>query len=94
MMVIQQTVLKAMMNVFSALIIEDYCPKLEFEDGSLTLWTEDASCEAVLVVNRSRSLFGEQVFSLEIVPGEGERYLAEMVADEVVEIVKGGVNDE
>lgn len=86
---IQQTVAKAMMNVFSALIVEGYCPKLEFEDGSLTLWTEDASCEALLVVNRSRSLFGERVFSLEIVPGEDESYLAEMVADEMVNIVKG-----
>lgn len=86
---IQQTVVKAMMNVFSALIVEDYCPKLEFEDGSLTLWTEDASCEALLVVNRSHSLLGERVFSLEIVPGEDGRYLAEMVADEIANIVKG-----
>ena len=94
MMDIQQVAVKAMMNVFSALIIEDYCPKLDYEGGSLTLWTEDASCEAVLVVNRSRSLFGERVLSLEIVPGEGERYLAEMVADEVVEVVKRSANDE
>jgi len=89
MMDIQQVAVKAMMNVFSALIIEDYCPKLEFEDGSLTLWTEDASCEAVLVVDRSQSLFGERVFSLEVVPGEGESYLAEMVADEIVSLIKG-----
>ena len=86
---IQKVVVKAMMNVFSTLIVEDYCPKLDYEDGSLTLWTEDASCEAVLVVNRSQSLLGERVFSLEIVPGEDERYLAEMVADEMVDIVKG-----
>lgn len=86
---IQQVAVKAMMNVFSALLIEDYCPKLEFEYGSLTLWTEDASCEAVLVVYRSHSLFGERVFSLEIVPGEDEPYLAEMVADEMANIVKG-----
>lgn len=86
---IQQVAVKAMMNVFSTLIIEDYCPKLEFEDGSLTLWTEDASCEAVLVVNRSRSSFGERVFSLEVVPGEGESYLAEMVADEMLSLIRG-----
>lgn len=86
---IQQVAVKAMMNVFSALIIKDYCPKLEFEDGSLTLWTEDASCEAVLVVNRVRSSLGERVFSLEVVPGEGESYLAEMVADEFVTILRG-----
>ena len=85
---IQQVTVKAMMNVFSALIIEDYCPKLEFEDGSLTLWTEDASCEAVLVVNRARSSLGERVFSLEVVPGEGESYLADMVADEIVSLIK------
>ena len=86
---IQQVAVKSMMNVFSALIIEGYCPKLEFEDGSLTLWTEDASCEAVLVVDRSQSLFGEHVFSLEIVPGEGESYLAEMVADEMLSLIRG-----
>ena len=86
---IQQVAVKAMMNVFSTLIVEGYCPKLEFEDGSLTLWTEDASCEAVLVVNRSRSSFGERVFSIEAVPGEGESYLAEMVADEMVSLIKG-----
>ena len=86
---IQQVVVKAMMNVFSKLLIDDYCPKLEYEDGSLVLWTEDASCEAVLLVDRSQSLFGERVFSLEIVPGDGESYLAEMVADEIVSLIKG-----
>lgn len=90
---IQQVAVKAMMNVFSTLIIEGYCPKLEFEDGSLTLWTEDASCEAVLVVNRVLSKFGQRVFSLEVVPGEGESYLAEMVADEFVAILRGGDDD-
>lgn len=90
---IQQVAVKAMMNTFSTLIVEDYCPKLEFEDGSLTLWTEDASCEAVLVVNRVRSSIGERVFSLEVVPGEGESYLAEMVADEFVAILRGGDGD-
>lgn len=86
---IQSMVNKAMTNVFIHLIDEGYCPKLECEDGALTLWTEDASCEGVLLVNRNRTAFGERVFSLEIVPGEGESYLAEMVADEVSSIIKG-----
>lgn len=85
---IQSMVNEATMNVFTNLVDEGYCPNLEFEDGSLVLWTEDASCEAVLIVDRKRTVFGEHVFSLQICQGEGESYLAEMVADELVEVIK------
>lgn len=85
---IQSVANEAMMNTFSNLVDEGYCPTLECENGSLVLWTEDASCEAVLFMNRKRTGFGEHVFSVEVVQGEGESYLAEMVADEMVNIVK------
>ena len=91
---IQSVANEATMNVFSNLVDEGYCPNLGFEDGSLVLWTEDASCEAVLIVNRKRTGFGERVFSLEIVQGEGESYLAEMVADEIVNVIKEVSNNE
>lgn len=80
---------KAMMNVFDTLIDEDYSPSIEFEGNSLTLWTEDSSAECVVIINRKRTVFGEHVFSLQVIPGEGETYVAEMVADEIVNIIKG-----
>lgn len=89
---ISRIVRDATINVFSNLIDEGYSPKLEFEDNSLTLWTEDSSAETVVVINRKRTAFGEHVFSLQVIPGEGETYIAEMVADELVMSLKG--NDE
>lgn len=80
---------EATMNVFASLIDEGYSPKLEFEDNSLTLWTEDSSAETVAIINRMRTAFGEHVFSLQVIPGEGETYVAEMVADEIVSILRG-----
>lgn len=84
-----QVVRTATMNVFSTLIDEGYCPRLEFEGNSLTLWTEDSSAEAVVIINRKRTGFGEHVLSLQVIPGEGESYVAEMVADEIVNVIKG-----
>lgn len=85
---IQSVANEAMMNTFSNLVDEGYCPTLECENGSLVLWTEDASCETVLIMNRKRTGFGEHVFSTQVCQGEGESYLAEMVADEIAEIIK------
>ena len=89
MMDINRTVHEATVNVFTNLIDEGYSPTLEFEDNSLTLWTEDSSAEAIVIVNRKQTSFGEHVFSLEVIPGEGETYVAEMIADEIVSIIKG-----
>lgn len=87
---IAQITRKAMMNVFDTLIEEDYSPSMEFEGGSLTLWTENSSAECVAIINRKRTGFGEPVLSLQVIPREGESYVAEMVADEVVRLIKGG----
>lgn len=86
---IKRTIREATMRVFSKLIDEGYSPKLEFKDNSLTLWTEDSSAETVAVINRKRTTFGEHVLSLQVIPGEGEAYVAEMVADEIVRGIKG-----
>lgn len=80
----------AITNVFNNLIEEDYSPSMEFEGNSLTIWTEDASAEFVAIVNRKRTGFGEHVLSIQAVQGEGESYLAEMIADEFVTILRGG----
>nr|DAK26850.1 MAG TPA: hypothetical protein [Caudoviricetes sp.] len=94
MMDIEQVTRKAMMNVFDTLIEEDYSPSMEFEGNSLTIWTEDASAEFVAIINRKRTGFGEHVLSIEAVQGEGESYLAEMIADEFVNILRGGDDNE
>ena len=86
---IQSVANEAMMKTFSNLVDEGYCPTLECENGSLVLWTEDASCEVVLLMNRKITGFGEHVFSVEVIQGEGESYLAEMVADEMTSLIKG-----
>ena len=86
---VNRTIREATLNVFANLIDEGYSPKLEFEDNSLTLWTEDSSAETVAIINRKRTAFGEHIFSLQVIPGEGETYVAEMVADEIVRLIKG-----
>ena len=79
----------AITNVFNNLIEEGYSPSMEFEDNALTIWTEDSSAEFVAIINRKRTGLGEHVLSIEAVQGEGESYLAEMIADEFVSILRG-----
>lgn len=71
-------------------IDEDYSPSMGFEGNSLKIWTEDASAE---FVNRKRTGFGEHVLSIEAVRGDCESYLAEMIADEIVDILMGDNDD-
>ncbi len=92
-MEINKVIREATMNVFVNLIDEGYSPTLEFEGDSLTLWTEDSSAETVTIINRKRTAFGEHVFSLQVIPGEGETYVAEMVADEIVSVIKGDCDE-
>ena len=90
---IEQITRKAITNTFNTLIDEGYSPSMEFEGNSLTIWTEDASAEFVAIVDRKRTGFGEHVLSIEAVQGDGESYLAEMVADEFVDILRGDNDD-
>lgn len=89
---IEQVTRTAITNTFNTLIEEGYSPSMSFEGNSLTIWTEDASAEFVAVINRKRTGFGEHVLSIEAVQSTGESYLAEMIADEFVNILRG--NDE
>lgn len=86
---IEQVTRTAITNTFNTLIEEGYSPSMEFEGNSLTIWTEDASAEFVAIINRKRTGFGEHVLSIEAVQGEGEPYLAEMIADELVSVLRG-----
>ena len=90
---IEQVTRTAITNTFNTLIEEGYSPSMEFEGNSLTIWTEDASAEFVAIINRKRTGFGEHVLSIEAVQGEGESYLAEMIADEFVDILRGDNDD-
>lgn len=89
MMDIEQVTRTAITNTFNTLIEEGYSPSMAFEGNSLTIWTEDASAEFVAIINRKRTGFGEHVLSIEAVQSGGESYLAEMIADEFVSIVRG-----
>ena len=86
---IEQVTRTAITNTFNTLIDEGYSPSMEFEGNTLKIWTEDASAEFVAIINRKRTGFGEHVLSIEAVQGEGESYLAEMIADEFVAIIRG-----
>lgn len=86
---IEQVTRTAITNTFNTLIDEGYSPSMEFEGNSLTIWTEDASAEFVAIINRKRTGFGEHVLSIEAVQGDGESYLAEMIADEFVSFIRG-----
>ena len=90
---IEQVTRTAIMDTFNTLIDEGYSPSMGFEDGSFTICTEDASAEFVAIINRKRTGFGEHVLSIEAVQGEGEPYLAEMIADEFVAILRGDNGD-
>lgn len=89
MMDIEQVTRKAVTNTFNTLIDEGYSPSMAFEGDSLTIWTEDASAEFVAIVDRKRTGFGEHVLSIQAVQGGDESYLAEMIADEFVAILRG-----
>lgn len=61
--------------------------------NSLTISTEDASAEFVAIVNRKRTGLGERVLSIEVIEGDVESYLAEMIADEFMNILMGDNDD-
>ena len=90
---IEQVTRTAITNTFNTLIDEGYSPSMAFEGNSLTIWTEDASAEFVAIVDRKRTDFGEHVLSIEAVPGGDESYLAEMIADEFVSVLRGDDDD-
>lgn len=63
-------------------------PSLEAEDGDLTLFCEEGSAALCLWVHRQQVGSGEVALSLVALPGEGKGWVAELVADCVVEVIK------
>ena len=92
-MTIERVMRTAITNTFNTLIDEGYSPSMEFEGNSLTISTEDASAEFVAIVDRKRTGFGEHALSIEAIHGGCESYLAEMIADELVDIIRGDDGD-
>lgn len=90
---IEQVTRTAITNTFNTLIDEGYSPSMEFEVNTLKICTEDASAEFVVIINRKRTGFGKHVLSIEAVQGVVESYLAEMIADEFVDILRGDNDD-
>lgn len=82
---------KAMHRAFDRMVEMGCDPALEAEDGDLTILCEEGSAALCLLVHRARVGTGEVALSLAALPGEGERWVAELVADSMVEVIKEGL---
>lgn len=78
---------KAMYKAFDRMVEMGADPALEAEAGDLTLLCEEGSAALCLLVHRQQVGTGEVALSLAALPGEGERWVAELVADCVVEVM-------
>ena len=78
---------RAMHKAFDRMVEMGADPALEAEDGDLTLLCEEGSAALCLFVHRQQVGTGEVALSLAALPGEGECWVAELVADCVVEVV-------
>lgn len=78
---------RAMHKAFDRMVDIGADPSLEAEDGDLTLLCEEGSAALCLLVHRQQVGASEVALSLAALPGEGERWVAELVADCVVEVV-------
>lgn len=82
---------RGMYRAFDRMVEMGVDPALESEAGDLTLLCEEGSAALCLLVHRQRVGTGEVALSLVALPGEGERWVAELVADSVVEVIKDGL---
>lgn len=78
---------RAMHKAFDRMVEMGADPALEAEDGDLTLLCEEGSAALCLLVHRQQVGTGEVALSLAALPGVGERWVAELVADCVVEVM-------
>lgn len=83
---------RAMYRAFNRMVEMGADPALEAEDGNLTLLCEEGSAALCLLVHRQRVGSGEVALSLTALPGVGERWVAELVADCVAEVVTEAVS--
>lgn len=76
------------------LLAEDDCnPSLSAEDGSLVLRTEDGSAELLIVLGTRSTAIGVECARVVAAPGvgKGSDYIAAVMADTVVELMKESV---
>lgn len=78
---------RAMHRAFDRMVEMGADPALEAEDGDLTLLCEEGSAALCLLVHRQQVGTGEVALSLTAMPGVGERWVAELVADCLVEVM-------
>lgn len=83
---------RVMHKAFDRMVEMGADPVLEAEDGDLTLLCEEGSATLCLAVHRHQVGDGEGSLSLVALPGVGERWVAELVADCVVEVVTEAVS--
>lgn len=83
---------RGMHRAFDRMVEMGADPALEAEAGDLTLLCEEGSAALCLLVHRQQVGTGEVALSLAALPGEGERWVAELVADCVVEVIKEGLS--
>ena len=78
---------RGMHRAFDRMVEMGADPALEAEAGDLTLLCEEGSAALCLLVHRQQVGTGEVALSLAAMPGVGERWVAELVADCVVEVM-------
>lgn len=83
---------RAMHKAFDRMVDIGADPALESEDGELTILCEEGSATICLIAHRCQAEGGEVALSLAAVPGIGERWVAELVADCVVDVVTDAVS--
>lgn len=84
---------RAMHKAFDRMVDIGADPALEAEDGDLTILCEEGSATICLLAHRAQEGSIEVGLSLVAVPGIGERWVAELVADCIVDVVNEAVND-
>ena len=88
---------QAMFRLFGELSEEGCEPRLEDDGAVLTVWTEEGSAALVLVAYTAPGIASAKArhcLSLEAVPGEGDSWVAERLAEVVNEIVSEVSSDE
>lgn len=88
---------QAMFRLFGELAQEGCEPCLEDDGAGLSIWTEEGSAALVLVAYTApgmASAKSRHCLSLEAVPGEGEPWIAERLAEVVNNIVSEVSSDE
>lgn len=83
-------------RAFDLLAEDGLEPSLTAEDGSLVLCTEDGSAELLIVLGARQTALGVECARLVAAPGVGDGSvdIAAVMADTVVELVKGEVSEE